>query len=166
MVRWLIPILLIAMSLAALPGRVSLRCDETVAESMGCGDEVEVVEAAASCCSTEVSPSPDSVACAPSSTSPHEGEVGECGAGSDHACSKCAIVCGALCERSTPWGLLGIGLGTDGLAHGALGDAPLPMTEWLPREASERFPAETALVDDWLTVDRLRRQAKLCLWTV
>jgi hypothetical protein len=167
MVRWLFPILLIAMSLAALPGRVSLGCDEQVAQAMGCGDEVEVVEtAASSCCATDVSPSPDSVACAPSSTSPREGEVEDCGADADHACSMCAIVCGALCERASPWGLLGIGLGTDGLTHGASGGVLLPMREWLPREASERFPAETALVEDWLTFDRLRRQAKLCLWTV
>lgn len=168
MVRWLVPILLIAMTLAALPGRVSLGCDESVAESMGCGGEVEVVEKASSCCDAEITVEPPSPGgCA---TTLSRGErVQNCadeGADADHACSMCAIVCGALCERSSPWGLLGIGLGTDGLAHGATSGALLPMGQWLPREASERFPAESALVEDWLTFDRPRRQAKLCLWTV
>lgn len=169
MVRWLFPILLIAMSLAALPGRVSLGCDEQVAQAMGCGDQVEVVErASSSCCDAERPAEPPSPGgCA--TTLSHGERVRDSShesAEADHACSMCAIVCGALCERASPWGLLGIGLGTDGLTHGAPGGVLLPMAQWLPREASERFPAETALVEDWLTFDRLRRQAKLCLWTV
>lgn len=172
MVRWLLPILLLGVTIAAAPGRMPVRCDDAMLRVMGCGEKpIEPAPEAASCCAAERSGdvAPDIAAaprCDRPSASVRPGSAGACdAAGADHACPLCAVVCGALCERASPWGLLGLGLGGTTMDAAPVA-ALLPESAWLAREASERFPLETAAPDGRLTFDRPRRQAKLCVWTV
>ncbi len=158
MVRWLTIILLMALSAAALPGRLSIECDEPPTISLAIEQTAEAPPAPESCCSAD---QPAAVVAADEIT---EDMTMEHCAGGDGACSKCAIVCSALCEKASPWGVLGIGLGTDGLAHAIPCLVLLPEADWLPRESSSRIDPR-AIDSDWLTLDRLRRQARLCVWT-
>ncbi len=156
MVRWLTFILLTALAAAALPGRVSMSCDTTLASMMGCGDLADSAttpsEAASVCCSSAPEP--------PASSGEDHAQPGPDLSG----CPMCAVICRELCTQSSPWGVLGIGLGTDGLAHAMPTTVLLDEPEWLPREASTRLD-DRAIDGASLTLDRPRRQARLCVWT-
>lgn len=164
MVRWVIAILLLGLSFTALPGGVSLDCDEAMARTMGCAATPRPEPEESSCCGAGKAPAATSQseppAChAESAPGTAPGTVADMAEG---GCPVCAIVCGALCERASPWGVLG--LGSDSLAHAPVATL-LPEPAWLARERSARR-VWGELPDHWLTFDRPRRQAKLCLWTV
>lgn len=174
MVKWLPASLLIAVVLAALPGPMVSRCASMTARLMGCAETApaatmdipgccaakpsEPVAVAPSCCGPAASPAL-ATACGggePAATpcgSPDSGE---------QSCGLCMVLCGTLCDESASWAL--IGLASDGLAH-APPPVPLAESEWLPRPDSVSTPSP-ALVGEWLTFDRPRRQARLCVWTV
>lgn len=175
MVKWLPFSLLIAIVLAALPGPNAGRCASTMtARMLGCSDTAPVVVADAGCCAKPrpapaPKPAPQSSACCapaqpvaalPCADAPDAGCASD--AADPGACTTCMVVCGTLCDESFSWALLG--LASDGLSHVAP-SVLLAQSEWLPRPASASTPSP-ALVGEWLTVDRPRRQARLCLWTV
>ena len=179
MVKWLPASLLIAIVLAALPGPNAGRCAATMtARLLGCSDAalapggIPVSSNSAPGCCPKPDPKPAPVAsccasgqpaAAPSSCAGDAAQTcGSGGSASSADCSACLVVCGALCDESYSWALLG--LASDGLSHAAPGAALLAKSEWLPRPASDVPPP--ALAADWLTVDRPRRQARLCVWTV
>ena len=178
MVKWLPASLLIAIVLAALPGPNAGRCAATMtARLLGCSDAalapagttVSNKDAPGCCPKPEPKPAPVASCCAsgqpaaaPSSCASQAAQTcGSGGSASSADCSACLVLCGALCDESYSWALLG--LASDGLAHAAP-SVPLAECEWLPRPVSDVPPP--ALAADRLTVDRPRRQARLCVWTV
>lgn len=175
MVKWLPASLLIAIVLAALPGPVASRCASMTARVMGCAETAPALAMdAPGCCSAKPSkpvPAPAappvSSCCAPAEpaaiASCADEQAPSCAGDDAHqgACSLCMVLCGTLCDESASWALLG--LASDGLAHAAP-SVLLAECEWLPRPTSQAPPP--ALAGEWLTFDRPRRQARLCLWTV